>query len=148
MPLTEAIGRHGAAPNGAAPLRGGARSAEELAQLLTRDNGKALVQSRGEMSGSISEILCYAGLARHVRGHVLEPEPGVLTSMIREAAGVAGIIVPWNVPAVLLARAIAPALAVGCTVVVKPAAQKRIRHSAAWIAARPRRAVLSRYGHV
>ena len=63
---------------------------EELAQLLTRDNGKAIAQSRGEMAGSISEILYYAGLARHIPGHVLEPEPGVLSTMIREPAGVAG----------------------------------------------------------
>ena len=96
---------------------------EELAQLLTRDNGKVIAQSRGEMAGSISEILYYAGLARHIPGHVLEPEPGVLSTMLREAAGVAGIIVPWNAPAVLLVRAIAPALAAGCSVVLKPAAQ-------------------------
>jgi betaine-aldehyde dehydrogenase len=103
---------------------------EELAQLLTRDNGKAIAQSRGEMAGSISEILYYAGLARHIPGHVLEPEPGVLSTMIREAAGVAGIIVPWNAPAVLLVRAIAPALAAGCTVVLKPAAQTAIFNAA------------------
>ena len=103
---------------------------EELAELLTRDNGKAIAQSRGEMAGSISEILYYAGLARHIPGHVLEPEPGVLSTMLREAAGVAGIIVPWNAPAVLLVRAIAPALAVGCSVVLKPAAQTAVFNAA------------------
>jgi betaine-aldehyde dehydrogenase len=103
---------------------------EELAQLLTRDNGKAIAQSRGEMAGSISEILYYAGLARHIPGHVLEPEPGVLSTMLREAAGVAGIIVPWNAPAVLLVRALAPALAVGCSVVLKPAAQTAVFNAA------------------
>jgi betaine-aldehyde dehydrogenase len=103
---------------------------EELAQLLTRDNGKAIAQSRGEIAASISEILYYAELARHVPGHVLEAEPGVLSTMIREAAGVAGIIVPWNAPAVLLVRALAPALAVGCTVVLKPAAQTAVFNAA------------------
>src|SRR4051794_37230827 len=103
---------------------------EELAQLLTRDNGKVISQSRGEMAGSISEILYYAGLARHIPGHVLEPEPGVLSTVSREAAGVAGIIVPWNAPAVLLVRAIAPALAAGCTVVLKPAAQTAVFNAA------------------
>src|SRR5919199_3164280 len=103
---------------------------EELAQLLTRDNGKVIAQSRGEMAGSISEILYYAGLARHIPGHVLEPEPGVLSTMIREAAGVAGIIVPWNAPAVLLVRAIAPALAAGGSVVLKPAAQTAVFNAA------------------
>ena len=91
---------------------------DELATLLTRDNGKALAQARGEIAASVSEVLYYAGLARHMPGHVLEPEPGVLSTMLREPAGVAGIIVPWNAPAVLLVRALGPALAAGCTVVV------------------------------
>ncbi|MCW2244196.1 acyl-CoA reductase-like NAD-dependent aldehyde dehydrogenase [Azospirillum canadense] len=54
---------------------------------------------------------------------MLEVEPGVISTMLREPAGVAALIIPWNAPAVLLARAIGPALACGCTVVVKPAAQ-------------------------
>ena len=103
---------------------------DRLAELLTRDNGKAIAQSRGEMAGAISEILYYAGLARHIPGHVLEPEPGVLSTMLREPAGVAGIIVPWNAPAVLLIRSLAPALAAGCTAVVKPAAQTAIFNDA------------------
>lgn len=96
---------------------------DELARLLTRENGKAIAQSRGEMGGAISEIRYYAGLARHVPGHVLEVEPGVFSTMLREPAGVAAIIVPWNAPAVLLVRSLAPALAVGCTAIVKPAPQ-------------------------
>ncbi|MBB5509091.1 aldehyde dehydrogenase family protein [Paraburkholderia atlantica] len=94
-----------------------------LATLLTRENGKAIAQSRGEIAGAISEVRYYAGLARHIAGHVLEPEPGTISTMLREAAGVAAIIVPWNAPAVLLVRSLAPALAAGCTVIVKPAAQ-------------------------
>lgn len=104
----------------AASLR---RDAKSLAELLTRENGKPIAQSRGEVQGAISEIEYYAGLARHIPGHVLEPEPGVLSTMLREPAGVAGIIVPWNAPAVLLVRGVCPALAAGCTVVVKPAPQ-------------------------
>jgi len=96
---------------------------DTLATLLTRDNGKAIAQSRGEIAGAISEVRYYAGLARHIAGHVLEPEPGTISTMLREAAGVAAIIVPWNAPAVLLVRSLAPALAAGCTAVVKPAAQ-------------------------
>ncbi|GJE04285.1 aldehyde dehydrogenase family protein [Methylobacterium isbiliense] len=103
---------------------------EPLAELLTRDNGKPLAQARGELAGAISEILYYAGLARHIPGHVLEPEPGVLSTMLREPAGVAGIIVPWNAPAVLLVRSLAPALAAGCTAVVKPAAQTAVFNAA------------------
>lgn len=96
---------------------------DALAALLTRENGKAIAQSRGEVGGAISEIEYYAGLTRHIPGHVLEPEPGVLSTMLREPAGVAGIIVPWNAPAVLLVRGLCPALAAGCTAVVKPAPQ-------------------------
>ncbi|WP_179403888.1 aldehyde dehydrogenase family protein [Burkholderia guangdongensis] len=99
------------------------RDIEDLAQLLTRENGKPLQQARGEMAGAISEIRYYAGLTRHIPGHVLEPEPGVFSTILREPAGTVGIIVPWNAPAVLLVRSAAPALAAGCTVVIKPAAQ-------------------------
>lgn len=97
--------------------------AEELAQLLTRENGKVLAQSRGEIGGAISEIRYYAGLARYMPGHVFEVEPGSFSTLLKEPAGVAGIIVPWNAPAVLLIRSLTPALAAGCTTVVKPAPQ-------------------------
>lgn len=95
----------------------------ELAHLLTLDNGKVLAQSLGEITSAISEIRYYAGLTRYMPGHVFEVEPGVFSSILKEPAGVAGIIVPWNAPVVLLVRSIAPALAAGCTVVVKPAPQ-------------------------
>jgi betaine-aldehyde dehydrogenase len=100
--------------------------AEELARLLTRENGKAIAQSRGEVAGSISEIRYYAGLARHVPGHALEVAPGEFSTMIREPAGVAALIIPWNAPGVLLVRALGPALAAGCAVVIKPAPQTTI----------------------
>src|SRR5260370_28101764 len=95
---------------------------EPLATLLTRENGKAIAQSHGEIAGAISEVRYYAGLARHIAGHALEPEPGTFSTILREAAAVAAIIVPWNAPAVLLLRCLAPALAAGCTALVKPAA--------------------------
>ena len=103
---------------------------DELAQLLTRENGKPLAQSRGEIGGAISEILYYAGLARHNPGHVLEVAPGEFSTMLREPAGVAALIIPWNAPAVLLVRALAPALAAGCTCVVKPAPQTTLFNAA------------------
>ena len=95
----------------------------ELAALLTQENGKVMAQSRGEMAAAISEIRYYAGLARHMPGHFTEVEPGAYSATLREAAGVAGLIIPWNAPVVLLIRSLAPALAAGCTVVVKPAHQ-------------------------
>lgn len=103
---------------------------DPLAQLLTRENGKALAQSRGEIGGAISEILYYAGLARHNPGHLLEVAPGEFSSLLREPAGVAGLIIPWNAPAVLLVRALAPAIAAGCTVVIKPAPQTALFNAA------------------
>ena len=97
--------------------------AEELAHLLTLENGKVLAQSRGEIAGAISEIRYYAGLTRFIPGHVFEVEPGVFSTLLKEPAGVAGIIVPWNAPVVLLIRSITPALAAGCTTIIKPAPQ-------------------------
>lgn len=99
------------------------RRTEALAQLLTLENGKVLAQSRGEMAAAISEIRYYAGLSRTYPGHVFEIEPGVFSTLIKEPAGVAGLIIPWNAPVVLLIRALTPALAAGCTVVIKPAPQ-------------------------
>lgn len=95
----------------------------ELAALLTQENGKVLAQSRGELAAAISEIRYYAGLTRHIPGHFMEVEPGAYSATLREAAGVAGLIIPWNAPVVLLIRSLAPALAAGCTVVIKPAHQ-------------------------
>jgi betaine-aldehyde dehydrogenase len=96
---------------------------EHLAGLLTLENGKPLAQSRGEIAGSVSEIRYYAGLTRYIPGHVFEVEPGMYSTLIKEPAGVAGLIIPWNAPAVLLIRSLTPALAAGCTVVIKPAPQ-------------------------
>jgi betaine-aldehyde dehydrogenase len=96
---------------------------EHLARLLTAENGKPLAQSRGEIAGSVSEIRYYAGLTRYIPGHVFEVEPGSFSTLLKEPAGVAGLIIPWNAPAVLLIRALTPALAAGCTVVIKPAPQ-------------------------
>ncbi len=99
------------------------RRRDELARLLTVENGKTLVQSTAEINASISETRYYAGLARHIPGHVLEVEPGVFSTLLREPAGVAGLIIPWNAPAILLIRALTPALAAGCTAVIKSAPQ-------------------------
>lgn len=99
------------------------RRSDELARLLTLENGKPLAQSRGEIAGSVSEIRYYAGLTRYIPGHVFEIEPGTFSTLLKEPAGVAGLIIPWNAPAVLLIRALTPALAAGCTVIIKPAPQ-------------------------
>lgn len=96
---------------------------ERIAALLTAENGKLLRESRAEVVGAVSELRYYAGLARNLFGRVVRPDLGVVSILSREPAGVAGIIVPWNAPLVLLVRSLAPAMAAGCTSVVKVAAQ-------------------------
>ena len=99
------------------------RSSEDVAALLTAENGKLLAQSRGEIAIAVSELRYYAGLARNLFGRSIELAPGLHSELRREAAGVAAIIVPWNAPVVLLIRSLAPAIAAGCTVIIKAAPQ-------------------------
>lgn len=96
---------------------------QEVVEWLVTLNGKLRREAMGEVAASISELRFYAGLARTIFGRVTEIEPGCYTQLDREAAGVAVIIVPWNAPVTLLVRSLAPALAAGCTVVIKPAHQ-------------------------
>ena len=96
---------------------------ESLAELLVRENGKIKAQALHEISAGVSEARYYAGLARNVFGRTTETAPGNYSFLTREAAGVVAVIVPWNAPVTLLVRSVAPALAAGCTVVVKPAPQ-------------------------
>jgi betaine-aldehyde dehydrogenase len=111
----------------------------ELVALIVAENGKLLSEAMGEMMGSISETRYYAGLARTIRGTMQELAPGQMSLFHREAAGVVGIIVPWNSPVTLLIRSLTPALAAGCTAVIKPAAQTPLIHARvmACIAAAP-----------
>jgi betaine-aldehyde dehydrogenase len=96
---------------------------DEIADWLVTLNGKLRREALGEIGAGISELRYYAGLARNLFGRVLEVEPGCYSSLDREAAGVCAIILPWNAPVTLLVRSLAPALAAGCTVVIKPAHQ-------------------------
>lgn len=102
--------------------------ADELAALIVRESGKLVSEARHEMALAIGECRYYAGLARQVQGRSAELEPGHLALFNREAAGVAAVIVPWNAPAALLVRSLAPALAAGCTVVTKPSPQTAQTH--------------------
>ena len=96
---------------------------ERLAHLLASENGKPLAGARHEILAGISEFRYYAGLTRTIFGRMLEVEDGLHAWLAREPIGVAGIIVPWNAPVTLLVRSLAPALAAGCTAVVKCAPQ-------------------------
>ena len=90
----------------------------EIADLVVLENGKLRAEAMGETMAAISETRYYAGLARNIRGSMQEIAPGTLSLFHREAAGVAGVIVPWNAPVTLLMRSLAPALAAGCTAVI------------------------------
>ena len=102
---------------------------ETIADLVVCENGKLRNEAMGETLAAISETRYYAGLARTIRGSMQEITPGQLSLFHREAAGVAGIIVPWNAPVTLLFRSLAPALAAGCTCVIKSAAQTPLVHA-------------------
>ena len=94
---------------------------EELSQLLCAENGKAINEARYEMWGYIDLFKYFAGQARNMKGTSYVPSGDAFCFISRESIGVVAIIVPWNWPAFLLARSLAPALAAGNSVVVKPA---------------------------
>lgn len=101
----------------------------ELVALIVAENGKLIPEATGEVMGSISETRYYAGLARAIQGRTQETTPGSFSLLQREPAGVAAIIVPWNAPVTLLIRSLTPALAAGCTCVLKPADQTPLIHA-------------------
>ncbi|MBN1178265.1 MAG: aldehyde dehydrogenase [Anaerolineae bacterium] len=95
---------------------------DDLARLLTLEEGKPLPENEEEIDWSLNTIDYYAELGRHVRGRVPpSPGEGQLSLVLKEPYGVAGCIVPWNYPILLLVWKIAPALAAGNTVVINPA---------------------------
>jgi acyl-CoA reductase-like NAD-dependent aldehyde dehydrogenase len=94
---------------------------EELAVTLTREGGKPLVENRDEMGWSAACFDFYAELGRAERGRIVPSgEEGQLSLVVKEPYGVIGAIVPWNYPILLMAWKLAPALAAGNTVVLKP----------------------------
>ena len=102
---------------------------DEIADWIVKVNGKLRREAIGEIMAGVSELKYYAGLARNQFGRILEIEPGCFSTLDREAAGVAAIILPWNAPITLLVRSLAPALAAGCSVVIKPAFQTCIANN-------------------
>lgn len=95
-------------------------SVDWLAPLLTREGGKPLSVSRAEVLRGADAIQYYAGLARAVYGRSTMLAPDSLAILLREPVGVVAIIVPWNMALSLLTRSLAPALAAGNAVVIKP----------------------------
>jgi betaine-aldehyde dehydrogenase len=97
------------------------RDAEELARLETLNTGKTLEESRWDMADIAGIFRYYAGLADKDAGEVIaSPVPDSTSMVVREPVGVCGQISPWNYPLLQAAWKLAPALAAGCTVVMKP----------------------------
>jgi acyl-CoA reductase-like NAD-dependent aldehyde dehydrogenase len=96
----------------------------EVAELLTREQGKPIRDSKIEATRCVENIELYAGLVRSgvpSGRHVPLPAQNAVGMVVRRPIGVVGAIIPWNFPLTLLANKIAPAMAVGNTVVAKPA---------------------------
>ncbi|MDF2529534.1 MAG: succinate-semialdehyde dehydrogenase, partial [Gammaproteobacteria bacterium] len=94
---------------------------EDLARMITLEGGKPLAESRTEAQYATSFIRWFAEEAKRVYGDVLQPnKPGHHPIVIKQAVGVVAAITPWNFPAAMITRKVAPALAAGCTVVIKP----------------------------
>jgi betaine-aldehyde dehydrogenase len=95
----------------------------ELAELETRNSGKPIVESEFDMDDTATCFEYYGGLATKINGEVLPVPAEAVAFAMREPMGVAGQIIPWNYPLMMAAWKIAPAIAAGCTVVLKPAEQ-------------------------
>ncbi len=97
---------------------------EDLARIMTLEQGKPIVESRGEISYGASFVEWFAEECRRVYGDTI---PDILPDrrafVIKQPVGVVGAITPWNFPSSMITRKCAPALAVGCPVVIKPASQ-------------------------
>ncbi len=95
---------------------------DEIGTLLTREQGKPLRDSKVEAGRVAANLEFYAGLADKIRGDYVQlAEPGAFGLVIKRPVGVIAAITPWNFPLTLMANKVCPALAAGCTVVLKPA---------------------------
>jgi succinate-semialdehyde dehydrogenase / glutarate-semialdehyde dehydrogenase len=97
---------------------------EDLALIMTSEQGKPLTESRGEIEYAASFIEYYAEEAKRIYGETIPSHRADARIMIiRQPVGVVAAITPWNFPAAMITRKVGPALAVGCTAVVKPATE-------------------------
>jgi len=95
---------------------------DDLAYIMTREQGKPLAEARGEIVYGASFIEWFAEEAKRVYGDVIPtPQKGRRILVIKQPVGVAAAITPWNFPNAMITRKCAPGLAVGCTIVAKPA---------------------------
>ncbi|MDP3797521.1 MAG: NAD-dependent succinate-semialdehyde dehydrogenase [Polaromonas sp.] len=97
---------------------------EDLAQLMTAEQGKPLAEARGEVAYAASFLEWFGEEAKRVDGEVLaSPRASQKLLVLRQPVGVCAAITPWNFPAAMITRKVGPALAAGCTMIVKPAEQ-------------------------
>ncbi|MDS9469928.1 NAD-dependent succinate-semialdehyde dehydrogenase [Paracoccus sp. MBLB3053] len=95
--------------------------AEDLALILTMEQGKPLAEARGEIGYGASFVKWFAEEARRIDGSVIPAPAGDRQIVVlKEPVGVSAIITPWNFPNAMITRKVGPALAAGCTVVIKP----------------------------
>ena len=95
---------------------------DDLARLMTLEQGKPLAEARGEIAYAASFIEWFAEEGKRVDGELLQsPTAGQQLLTLREPIGVCAAITPWNFPIAMITRKVAPALAAGCTVIIKPA---------------------------
>ncbi|MBD9529960.1 NAD-dependent succinate-semialdehyde dehydrogenase [Paracoccus sp. PAR01] len=95
--------------------------ADDLALILTMEQGKPLAEARGEIAYGASFVKWFAEEARRIDGSVIPAPAGDRQIVVlKEPVGVSAIITPWNFPNAMITRKVAPALAAGCTVVIKP----------------------------
>jgi succinate-semialdehyde dehydrogenase/glutarate-semialdehyde dehydrogenase len=97
---------------------------EDLAVLMTTEQGRPLRDARGEIAYAASFIDWYAEEGKRVYGDVIpQPQHDSRTMVLKEPVGVCAAITPWNMPSAMITRKVSPAVAAGCTVVLKPAEQ-------------------------
>ena len=97
---------------------------EDLAHIMTIEQGKPLAEAKGEILMGTTYIEFYAEEAKRVYGDIIsDPLPDRRIVVIKQPVGVVGAITPWNFPSTMITRKCAPALGVGCPVVIKPASQ-------------------------
>ena len=97
---------------------------EDLARIMTLEQGKVIAESRGEVAYGASYIEWFAEQAKRIDGDVIPgPSPDKRIVCIKQPVGVCAAITPWNFPNAMITRKAAPALAAGCSIVIKPASE-------------------------
>ncbi|NQD96951.1 aldehyde dehydrogenase family protein, partial [Pseudomonas sp. CrR25] len=99
-------------------------NSDDLAMLMTSEQGKPLTEALGEIAYAASFVEWFAEEAKRVYGDCIpSPTADKRLLVIKQPIGVCALITPWNFPAAMITRKAAPALAAGCSVVIKPASQ-------------------------